>query len=925
MDEIKKYVLDKRTIHQISIEKDHPRWDDIDLDISNLQAQLDALKLIVDSGGNVGDLVTRINNINNSLEEFKNKINVDISDMRIDIDNLNVTMSNVDAIIREFANNVNIIHISDVAPTETNKLWVDSADEDADDILQSDLAIDLRNTVSAMKEKVDSLEYALEYELDPGYFNGVLPGSSPGDDTSVPGAPNLSNGASGTVGHILVKRGLKEDIEALQEGEFGWCVDTEELYIGNRGRLKMLAKAGGGAGGGGGDMGNVTADYIELIAANGSRYRLTINDAGEPIILNSESETITLPKPDESGRFKGLFINKVYGGGAKQTNSTPVSHSFIELYNTTDSPIKLRGLSIQYGEYLKPWQVLPLRGEVKPYSSFLIRCAEHSSPYRKSTRVKINDFDMGWESVAISDNGCKVYLCVGTDPVSFTNPANTDGQWSKATGYINMFSYGGEDVTRTVDGYEKTYLHISNKYRMMKRKYSEELISAFANTGDNGKDIEFLDMRTADIETFSPRSSKFGQWDYSYDQAKLDENAPSVINICFGYDGDTTRTFTWQSPPTKYSYVKYKAKGSLDWMTVSTDKKLVSHQDAETMVHSAIVRNLIPGTTYIYKAGFEGNWSDEYELEVRDARAQTTPTKILWVTDQQAWSSEETSAWGKANDYIEKNEDYDFIINTGDIAQNANRFFEWKEYYDVAKNNMSTNVQMTVIGNNDLVDKLYSTSFTYYSTVENSPYPSVYSWNYGYTHYIGLDTNILKDPLDSSKWLRGTDEQIEFIRSDMAKPENKKRWVVVLMHESCYTIIRSPKALPFLNVLYDMGVDLVLCGHHHCYTRSHRMGKLGAGNVDVIDNNNGVYYLMLQATGFKLSGKTLPTENAIWRAVYEKPGDPCYATIEITWDKIIYKAYRLTNIIPLIDNVGKAVVPIEFDSLTILPKLNRGQ
>jgi hypothetical protein len=808
-------------------------------------------------------------------------------------------------------------------PEDTNLIWVDTSDEDIDEVMKTDLGNEIKNTVAAIKTKVDALEYALDYELDPGYFKGIRPGSDGTSTNTDPNAPDLGDGAEGTVGHILVKRGYKADIENLQEGEFGFCIDTEELYIGNKGRLRLIAKVGGTGGSGG--SGNVTADYVELISESGKKYRLSVNDAGEPMILSTDAATINLPDPADplsAGRFQGLFINKVYGGGARNTNDTVVSHSFIELYNSTEATMNLRGLSLQYGEYLQPWKVLELEGEIKPYSSFLVRCAQHSDPYRRSVRCKVFDFDMGWD-IPISDNGFKVYLCVGTTASTYVNPANTDGQKTKAPGYINLFGVGGEDITRPIDGFEKGFLQLVNKNRMIKRKYSEDVIFAFSNTGDNSYDIDYVDMRTADLNMYSPRSSKFGQWDYAYDQIPLDTSSPNVISLSFGYDGDTTRTFTWQSQPTDKGYLKYKRKGDPDWITVPSTKKFIAHPDhVDVTVHGVIVKNLVPGTTYVYKAGYEGHWSDEYEHTVIDARSTSRPIKMVWTTDQQSWNGMEYTAWAKANAYIEKNETYDFILNSGDRTQNANRSFEWRGYFESAKQNLATHVEMSTVGNNDLVDKLYSYAYSYYSTIENSPYPSVYSWNYGYTHFICLDSNILTEPLDPTKFIRGTAEQIEFVKADMAKPENQKRWVVAFMHESSYTIVRAKKCEPFIAALYDAGVDVVLCGHHHCYTRSYRMGKLN-GTKDVIDDANGVYWLMMQATGYKLSGKTAPATVAPWRAVYEKPGDPCYGTLTFSWDKIEYHAYRLTNIMPLIDNVGKEVVPIEFDSLTILPKANR--
>jgi hypothetical protein len=916
------------------------------------------------------------------------------------------------------------IHIGADAPIDTSQLWVDDSDENADAILTSDLAKDIRDSITNMKKDVDAVKYAIDYELDPGYFKGVMPGLDPGQAVDPDAPDGLTDGASGTVGHILLKRGLKDDLlgAGVQEGELAWCLDTEELYVGNKGMLKLIAKVGGvGSGSGGDSSGNVTADYVELVANSGQKYRLTVNDDGEPIILPSEVDTLTpLPALSDAGRYKALIINKVYGGGpGRDTNDTPCSHSFIELYNSSDSPINLAGLSLQYGEYLAPWKVLPLRGIVQPYSSFLIRGARHSDPFRKSTRLKIEDFDMSWD-LNISDKGFSVYLTVGTTACTYDNPANIDGSWTAAQGYINLFGVASEDVTRIINAYEKTYMHYVNKNRIMKRKYSEDLIYAFGNTGDNGYDIDWVDIPTMDMSVYAPRSSKFGQWDYYYSEVKLDEINPNVLRVGYGQNGDTTRTFTWQSPVTDTGYVKLRKKGQTEWtITVPSQKKFIAHPDVDVTVHGAVVYNLELNTTYIYKVGSEGRWSDEYEHTVIDATDPNRTIRMLWTTDQQSWNFKEVSAWGKASDWLEKNETYDFIYNTGDISQNANRSFEWRQYNHVARHNLATHVEMATVGNNDLVDKLYSYAYAYYSTVENASYPSVFSWNYGLVHYICLDSNILTEPTDATKYIRGTAEQISFIQADMAKPENQKRWVIAFMHESPYTIVKSSKLTAFINALYDAGVDLVFCGHHHCSHRSKRMGRMSGGTItntteyvtvnitspatvngnvtvtlkgtpytiavnagdstsviatkiragnftgsgytvsgdgtsaiftattlgdrataafsagstgckgavstDVLDPDNGIKYWMSQATGYKLSGKTIPTSNAnaVWRAFYDKPGDPCYGMVEISWDKIKYTGYRLTNIMPLEDNAGKDVVRMQYDYDELTPKKNK--
>lgn len=790
----------------------------------------------------------------------------------------------------------NAVYIGNETPPDESMLWVNNEDEEISASLNSDVLKLLAKAIKEVKDIADEANYAIKYELDAGYFNDLLPGEDPDNPGEPdPNAPDLPNGAAGTVNKIILKRGLKQDLEDLNEGELAFCIDTEELYIGNKGLKKLLAKVGG-VGGGSGSQ-NVTGEYVELIAPNKSKYRVTVNDDGDLIAYNSIVDTAEPPALSENGRFKGLLINKVYGGGHRNSNTTPCSHGFIELYNNTENTYNLKGLSIQYAEYLGEWKSLPLRGIVKPFTSFLIRCAEHTDITRPSTRVKVKDFDMSWD-IALSDAGMKVLLTVGTEPSTHKNPANIDGKFTKSDGYIDLIGFGGEDVSRIIDAYEGGYLHLGSKYVSVQRR-------DFADTDNGINDLEVIDLRVSDPEVYGPRSTKFGQWNFYYNKIKMDPLQPNMINICFGKDGDTSRTFTWQTLPTKKGYLKYKKKGDPEFITVPTKKMHVSQHDTDVTVHSVIIKNLTPGT-YIYKAGQEARWSDEYEFEVKVPQ-NSDEIRFLHVTDQQGWTEEEYTAWEKANAFIEKEETYDFILNTGDISQNANRAFEWRYYFDMAKDNTSKFPHMTCCGNNDLIDKKDPTAFTYYTTCEDSMMPSVHSWNYGYIHFICLNSNVEFKP----EW--SIAKQVEWVREDMAKPENQKRWTIVYMHESPYTIVKTPRVSPFIDVFAEVGVDLVLCGHHHCYSRSKKMGAQGPGGTDVVDEANGVTYVMSQATGFKTSGKQRPVDGSPWFAYIDRQGDPCYIMWSVTYDRIRMYPYRMINILPLLESKNKEVEKILFD------------
>lgn len=768
---------------------------------------------------------------------------------------------------REITSNATV-HTSATPPDDTSMVWINNTDEQIETSFGSTLLDEFKSTIREIQKKINDMHYALTYELDGGFFGGKKPGSN--DEIINPDDPvtNMPDGAEGNVKHICIKRGWKQDFEPLFDGEFGYCTDTKELFIGNNGKFDLIGSVGGGGNGNSGS-GNITAEYIELISPNKTAYRITVSDLGELMVYDAALDNAPDPKPGEEGRFKGLIINQIYGGGARNSDATSVSHGFIELYNGTPNDINLKGLSIQYGENLKPWNCLPLKGLIPAYCSFLIRCAQHSNPNLSNVRVNVNKADMNWD-IPLTDKGMKVYLGIGKEAIGIPNPFNSDGLGNPLPGYIDMLSCGGEDVTRVIDGYEKRFLHLMNKDTAVHRK-------DFADTNDNSLDVEAIDYRNADVAIYGPRCVKDGQWNIYYNKIKLDPDRPNMINICFGEDANTTRTFTWQSIPTTKGYLMYKKKGDEQFISVPTTKRPVQHHDTDGTIHSVIIKNLTPGT-YVYKAGEEGKWSEEYEFVVKDFN-DNTPFTFLHVTDQQGWNEYEYKTWEVAMRAINEFETYDFIINTGDISQNANRAFEWRYYYEFAKQSLSTKVHMLTCGNNDLIDKKDSTAFTYYSTFENSPYTSVHSYNVGMVHFICLNSNEL------------ITEQIEWLKQDMTN--NDKRCTIVYMHVSPYTIVRTAKVQPFAPVFEELGVDLVICGHNHTYSRSHPMYQ------EQIDEQNGVYYVMSQATGYKLSGKEKPTNPwPLWYAHQESPGQPSYIMWEVSYDKIVMKSYRLDNVKP---------------------------
>lgn len=823
------------------------------------------------------------------------------------------------------------VHVSPNKPASLEAVWIDTDDEDIDaNLKESEILTEFQNKFKTMQKSIDDIDYALKYKIDSGYFKDIEPGTNPEDNVPEPGTPEgLKPRPEGTVNAIAIKRGYKKDLEPLMEGEFGFCLDTEELYIGNKGMPRLIARVGGTGGSSGG--GNLTGKFLELESDLGKKYRIHVDEDGYLHTWESIVDTAVAPSVDESSKFDGLVIRAAYGGGAKDTNKTVCSHGFIELYNNTKYVFNLKGLSLQYASNNEDWKCLPLRGIIKPYCSFLVRCAQHTDINKPNLRYKIQRYDMHWD-IPLSDKSMKIYLCIGTTPCKYPNPFDiNNGGGMKAPGYINMFSVGGITIAPNgaisndfpIDAYEKSFRYVIDKntmaYRIDAREWKDATTGrsnknyCFADTGNNYLDIFGLDLREADPKVYMPRCSMDGVWNTYYNKLPIDPIAPTCINIGYGEDAHTSRTFNWQTLPYEKGFVKYRKKGTYEWSIEKASHKTIAHPETNATVHAAIVHGLSNGF-YEYQVGAEGRWSDIAEFEVKSPSDSDT-IQFIQVGDQQGWIEKEYTVWGIVLDEINKKHQYDFMINVGDISQNGGaRSYEWRYYYDQAPI-LKNKCHMTTCGNNDLtydevVDKkIDPIAFTWYSCVENAPFISCYSWNYGYIHFICINSNVLNPEIAT--------EQIEWLKKDMAKEENKKRWTIVYMHEAPYTHTRSERLVPFINPFAELGVDLVLCGHHHRYTRSKRMGALGP-NKENRESPTGFYCVMGQAAGFKLAGKTKPaSNNHEYMEIYDDTKVPCYIVWNVTHDRIQMESYKVHNIVPFETNIGKTPEVEKFDTLTI--------
>lgn len=869
------------------------------------------------------------------------------------------------------------VHRNEIAPTNKDLIWINTKDEIIPEI--SDVVLDeFKGTIQTIKTTINQIQYGFDHVIDPGGFVEESEETSAlaliGDETELPNNTNLYPNENPTgeppentnlltgedvkpnANHILLKRGYKSDLPILHDGELGYCKDTNELYIGCNGRLVLVN------GGTGDSTSNVTAEYIDLLSPSKKTYRVTISDEGALRVQDMDEYNKPDPLPSDANLFAGLIINHIYGGGYEGANNTPVSHGFIELYNSTENTINLKGLSVHYGEYNKGWRTLNLFGVVPPKTSFLIRGAQHTAP--ELARVVIDEYDMSW-NVPFMDTGMKVYLSVGRNSPRTTNPWASNGDITspqQELGYIDLIGCNAQDTTLRVDGFETAAPYLMSRTTSARR-------NDFADTGSNAKDLKPFDFGICSDEeaiTYRPRCVKDGRWDVYFDKTKMDTTKPNLLTLGFGQDASKTRTFLWHSVRSAQdNFVLYKKQGAADWTKVKASKEAVQYPDIDIYKWTAMISNLQAGV-YTYKVGEEGKWSDEYNFTVK-SHADNLSYTFVQVTDQQAWNAMEYDAWKKSARYILDNETFDWVLNTGDYSQNGDRAFEWRDYHGGAYDMHKKFPLMGTIGNNDLVRKVESWAYTYYCNTENNAVVdgkeivSCNCWEIGDTWFCCLNSN--EDVDAQARWF------VEAIQ------KTTKKWKIVYTHDAPYTISKwqddkdhskgmyrndSKLFYTFAKLFEDYGVHLVMCGHKHAYMRSgpiynsyvikstenknnrYNEPEREGGNVEgaflyltgpnpndptrpYLDYQKGVYYVMCNATGYKLiSNKDIAKPDWYYSQGHgfqftdSKEQWPQYMVWTITPEKIIGKAYKLMNVkAPNSNDNGGVIYKSLFDSFEI--------
>ena len=403
-----------------------------------------------------------------------------------------------------------------------------------------------------------------------------------------------------------------------------------------------------------------------------------------------------------------------------------------------------------------------------------------------------------------------------------------------------------------------------------------------------------------------------------------------ISRIVLGIGSDATEAnLAWQSKTSETQFLEY-------WPTADpanitrVESPRGPYNSAVFYPHEATMTGLEPDTEYAYRVG-------------SDRRGYSEQRTFTTGTDGDSWSflamadaqigvdtkiAEQSAAWNKAvNTATGEHPDSAFIMHLGDQVEGWGAPVKQLEEF-TAPQKLQEYRLAVLKGNHETytLDRHFQDTYFLPNEVDDT---ANYFFNYNNVLFIGLDGN------RASK--ADIDVHAKFVNETIAAHGADADWVIVGIHHAPFsqgTHYTDKDVVELRNSLTpklsEAGVDLVLSGHDHIYTRTHLMngvdpvipaGASKSGDILIPEDNEVLYVTSTTATGGKYydfqdeNGTTHPNvreENvtdlahkstARWRQDY----NPDYTSIDVSSESLKLTTYNINT-------------PYVVDQVTLLKK-----
>lgn len=162
-------------------------------------------------------------------------------------------------------------------------------------------------------------------------------------------------------------------------------------------------------------------------------------------------------------------------------------------------------------------------------------------------------------------------------------------------------------------------------------------------------------------------------------------------------------------------------------------------------------------------------------------------------------------------------EDPDFLVHTGDLVVAGSIEADWASFFDVAGGLLRDRPLFPVSGNHERAGDPEMSAFRHYFHLPGNELYYAFTW--GNLRFIGIDVNVQAEAgapdTQQTLWLTA---QVKRAESDPAITHT-----IAFLHQGPFSSnparTGNLAVRQLLHDLYDLGLDLLVCGHDHFYER----------------------------------------------------------------------------------------------------------
>ncbi|GAA4171708.1 metallophosphoesterase family protein [Gryllotalpicola koreensis] len=320
----------------------------------------------------------------------------------------------------------------------------------------------------------------------------------------------------------------------------------------------------------------------------------------------------------------------------------------------------------------------------------------------------------------------------------------------------------------------------------------------------------------------------------------------------------------------------------------------------------ATLDGLQENTQYSYRVGSDGDWSATYSFKTQSFDG---PFDFLFYGDPQIGSSGDAVADGAGwadtlNVSLAANPNAELLVSGGDQVETANTEAHWNNF--LISDKLRQYPWAATIGNHDVGGKAYEQHFYTPNTDRTAPYYSngnpagaSSGGDYWYIYKDVLFIDLNSNSYATSQGGGGDAAHVSYVTDVVNQHGAEAKYTVLVYHHAIYSPADHAKdgdnkvrRVDFPTTFSKLGVDLVLQGHDHSYSRSYEI-KNGAkanpdeqpGQEEVNVGPGGVIYVTANsASGSKYYDITAPdnsgTSGAGNGADPLKPQDYWYNSVQ---------------------------------------------